>query len=93
VRLRQKERLFPGGQSIGRAFSLLKETLQNEILGGFSGQRMVFHRNASARVWCWRIKKGQPSVPDCPQKRHKKGKRTPYQSEALLPVIFSLSFL
>jgi len=72
VRLRQKERLFPVGQSIGRAFSLLQETLQNEILGGFSGQRMVFHRNASARGWCWRIKKGQPSRPDCPRKRHKK---------------------
>jgi hypothetical protein len=45
-------------------------------------------QDARARGWCWRIKKGI-AIALSPENGKKKGKGTPYQTEALLPVIFS----
>jgi len=49
-------------------------------------------RHARARGWCWRIKKGIAERLS-PKVGTKKGKGSPYQTEAPLPVIFSTTIV
>ena len=57
------------------------------VVNGFVPLLSSFSRDARARGWCWRIKKGI-AQPLSLKMGTKKGKGFPYQSEAPLPVIF-----